>query len=212
MRIYEKYVKRVLDVILSGVGIVVLSPIILCTAFLVRINLGSPIVFRQKRPGKDEKIFELYKFRTMNDKRGADGTLLSDEERLTKFGRVLRTMSIDELLELANILKGDMSIVGPRPLLVRYLPYYKDDERIRHSVRPGLTGLAQVSGRNNLCWDQRLKLDEEYVKNISFVNDVSIVIKTIGKVLRRSDIASGEQLIIQDLDKERAWVTSTKKD
>ena len=150
MRIYEKYIKRILDVVLSGVGIMVLSPVTLCTAVLVRVNLGSPVIFKQKRPGKDEKIFELYKFRTMNDKKDSDGNLLPDEERLTGFGRGLRTTSIDEILELANILKGDMSIVGPRPLLIRYLPYYKEEERIRHSVHPGHTGLAQMNGSKNV--------------------------------------------------------------
>ncbi len=210
MRIYEKYIKRILDVVLSGVGIMVLSPVILCTAVLVRVNLGSPVIFKQKRPGKDEKIFELYKFRTMNDKKDSDGNLLPDEERLTGFGRGLRTTSIDEILELANILKGDMSIVGPRPLLIRYLPYYKEEERIRHSVRPGLTGLAQVNGRNNVDWDERIRYDVQYVKNITFIGDLRIIIQTVGKVLNHSDIAAGEQLLIQDLDKERAWMTDNK--
>lgn len=207
MGIYEKHVKRMLDVILSGVGIVVLSPVILISAVLVRIKLGSPIVFKQKRPGRNEKIFELYKFRTMNDKKDLDGNLLPDEERLTKFGRGLRASSIDETLSLINILRGDMSIVGPRPLLIRYLPYYTPAERVRHSVRPGLTGVAQINGRNNLGWDERLNYDIQYVNNITFIGDVKIVLKTVAKVLKHSDIASGEQLIMQDLDKERAWMT-----
>ncbi len=206
MKLYEKYIKRLLDVVLSMIGLIVLSPVLLITAILVRIFLGSPVVFKQKRPGKDEKIFELWKFRTMSDKRDGNGELLPDEERLTSFGRKLRGASIDEILSLKNVLCGQMSLVGPRPLLVRYLPYYKDEERIRHSVRPGITGLAQINGRNNLGWDERLKLDVEYVNNITFLRDVGIVIKTVGKVLKRSDIASGEQLIMQDLDVERAWM------
>ena len=211
MKLYEKYIKRLLDVVLSGLGLIVLSPILLCTAILVRIFLGSPVVFKQKRPGKDEKTFELWKFRTMNDKRDKEGNLLPDEERLTPFGRKLRATSIDEILSLKNVFCGQMSLVGPRPLLIRYLPYYRDEERIRHSVRPGLTGLAQINGRNNLGWDERLKLDADYVKSITFLGDLKIFIKTIGKVLRRSDVASGEQLIMQDLDKERSWMVENEK-
>ncbi|MCI8607883.1 MAG: sugar transferase [Hungatella sp.] len=211
MRVYERYIKRVLDVFLSGLGIVVLSPIMLITAVLVRIKLGSPVVFKQKRPGKNEKIFELYKFRTMNDKKDSKGILLPDEERLTKFSRGLRATSIDETLSLINIIRGDMSIVGPRPLLTRYLPYYTDEERIRHSVRPGLTGLAQINGRNNVGWDDRLQYDVKYVKNITFIGDMKIILKTVAKVLKHSDIASGKQLIMQDLDKERAWMTMKRK-
>lgn len=207
---YEKFFKRFLDCILSGVALIVLSPIIAITAFLVRVKLGSPAIFKQDRPGKDETIFKLYKFRTMTDERDEQGELLPDEQRLTHFGRILRTTSLDELPELVNIFKGDMSIVGPRPLLVRYLPFYKPEERVRHSVRPGLTGLAQISGRNNLNWDERLGLDAKYVKKITFLGDFKIILLTVDKVIKRSDIASGEQLIMQDLDKERSWMEKTE--
>jgi len=202
--IYKNYIKRCIDVLLSGIAIIVLSPVMLITALLVGIKLGRPVIFRQERPGKDEKIFSLYKFRTMTDERDNEGKLLPDEIRLTNFGRTLRKTSLDELPELVNIVKGDMSIVGPRPLLVRYLPFYTERERIRHSVRPGLTGLAQVNGRNNVDWDERLGNDIKYVEDVSLVEDIKIIIKTIGKVLRGSDIASGEQMVIQDLDVERS--------
>lgn len=201
---YQKCIKRVLDIVLSGLALILLSPIILITAILVKFKLGSPVIFKQNRPGKDEKLFKLLKFRTMTDEKDTNGNLLSDEERLTKFGRKLRTTSLDELPELINIFKGDMSIVGPRPLLIRYLPFYKEDEKLRHSVRPGLTGLAQINGRNNVDWDERLSYDIKYVKHITFGEDVRIIFQTIGKVVKRSDIASGEQNIIQDLDKERS--------
>lgn len=206
MHIYEVFVKRFLDVVLSAFAIIVLSPLILIIAALVKIKLGSPVIFNQKRPGKNEKIFNLYKFRSMTDQRDKYGNLLPDEDRITKFGRLLRSTSLDELPELINIFVGDMSIVGPRPLLVRYLPFFKPEERSRHSVRPGLTGLAQISGRNNLGWDERLALDSKYVEKITFCNDIMIVLKTIGKVLMRSDIASGKALLMDDLDKERAWM------
>ncbi len=201
---YKALIKRIMDVLLSGIAILLLSPAMLIIAMLVRKKLGSPVIFKQERPGKNEKIFILYKFRTMTDERDEHGDLLSDEMRLTKFGRMLRSTSLDELPELFNIFKGDMSIVGPRPLLVRYLPYYSCEEKKRHNVRPGLTGLAQVNGRNNVDWDQRLKYDVEYVNNLSFLGDVKIIIQTIGKVLKGSDIASGEQLLMEDLDAERA--------
>ena len=201
---YRRYIKRLLDLILSGIAIIVLSLLMLLIAVLVKVKLGSPVIFKQERPGKNEKIFKLYKFRTMTDKRNRQGNLLPDEVRLTKFGRTLRTTSLDELPELINIFKGDMSIVGPRPLLVRYLPFYKRGERIRHSVRPGLTGLAQVSGRNNLDWDERLGLDVKYVKHISFIADCKIIFQTVAKVLRQSDVASGEELVMQDLDVKRS--------
>ncbi len=203
---YEKYLKRVLDCLLSGMALIVLSPLILITALLVCIKLGRPVLFKQQRPGKNEKLFMLFKFRTMTDGRDENGNLLPDENRLTRFGRLLRTTSLDELPELFNIFRGDMAVVGPRPLLIRYLPYYKPEERIRHSVRPGLTGLAQINGRNSLDWDDRIGLDVQYVRNITFLGDVRIILRTVGKVLRRSDIASGNQLIMQDLDQERAWM------
>ena len=160
---YRKYIKRLLDFILSLFAIIILSPVLLIVALLVRIKLGSPVIFKQKRPGLNEKIFTLYKFRTMTDAKDEHGNLLPDEIRLTKFGKLLRSTSLDELPELFNILKGDMSIVGPRPLLVNYLPFYSDVEKHRHDVRPGLTGWAQVNGRNFLNWDYRLKKDVEYV-------------------------------------------------
>ena len=168
MRLYRKYFKRPLDFILALFGLIILSPVMLVIAILVRINLGSPVIFKQQRPGLNEKIFTMYKFRTMTDERDEYGNLLSDEKRLTPFGRFLRSSSLDELPELWNILKGDMSFVGPRPLLIRYLPYYNEAERMRHTVRPGLTGLSQVNGRNLVEWDRRLELDVEYAQNISF--------------------------------------------
>lgn len=186
---YAKYIKRVLDFICSLIGLILLSPVFLVVAILVKTKLGSPVIFKQKRPGKDEKIFTLYKFRTMTDERDSEGNLLPDEVRLTKFGKFLRSTSLDELPELINILKGEMSIVGPRPLAVQYLPYYTEEERHRHDIRPGLTGWAQVNGRNNLNWDERFKLDIEYVNKISLSFDIKIIIKTIGKVLKRDDIS-----------------------
>ena len=190
---YEKYIKRLMDILLSGGALLVLSPVLLVTAILVRTKLGSPVIFCQERPGKDEKIFKLYKFRSMTDARDENGELLSDEIRLTRFGKLLRSTSLDELPELWNILRGDMSIVGPRPLLVSYLPYYTEEEQHRHDVRPGLTGLAQVNGRNNLTWEQKFAYDLEYVDHISFGYDVRIILKTVGKVLKKSDIAVGNE-------------------
>lgn len=184
---YKNGIKRGLDLLLSFCAIVVLSPVLLVLAVLVRVKLGSPILFRQERPGKNEKIFTLCKFRTMTDERGADGELLPDAVRLTKFGKFLRATSLDELPELFNILKGDMSLIGPRPLLVSYLPYYTEREKKRHSVRPGLTGLAQVSGRNFLDWDKRLQKDVEYVENLSFKMDVKVLLLTIKTVLGHSE-------------------------
>ena len=185
---YEKYIKRLLDFTLSFLALIILSPVLLVTALLVRIKLGSPIIFHQERPGKSEKIFRLYKFRSMTDECDENGNLLPDNERLTRFGRTLRSTSLDELPELWNILRGDMSIVGPRPLLVEYLPYYSDDERHRHDVRPGLTGLAQVNGRNLLTWEQKFDYDLQYIGNISFLTDLRIVLRTVEKVLNRSGI------------------------
>lgn len=186
---YQKYIKRLLDMILSLIALIVLSPVFLVVAVLVRIKLGSPVIFHQKRPGYQEKIFKLCKFRTMTEAKDAEGNLLPDAERLTPFGNFLRKTSLDELPELWNILKGDMSIVGPRPLLVGYLPYYTKKEQLRHSVRPGLTGLAQVSGRNFVAWDERLAKDVEYVQNISFLTDIKILWKTVMVVLKKDDVA-----------------------
>lgn len=187
---YEKYIKRLMDIVLSGGALIVLSPVLLVTAVLVRTKLGSPVIFCQERPGKDEKIFKLYKFRTMNDRTDKWGNLLPDEERLTKFGKVLRSTSLDELPELWNILRGDMSIVGPRPLLVRYLPRYNEEQKHRHDVRPGLTGWAQVHGRNAISWEEKFKLDVWYVQNLSFAVDVKTIFLTVKKVFCREGISS----------------------
>lgn len=201
---YAKYIKRILDLILSLMALIVLMPLMIIIGILVRINLGSPIIFKQKRPGKNEKIFTLYKFRTMTDKRDIDGNLLPDEYRLTKFGKFLRSTSLDELPELINIIKGDMAIVGPRPLLVEYLPYYTEEEKHRHDVRPGLTGLAQVNGRNAISWEEKLKYDTEYIKEISFYSDLKIIFKTIKKTIKRKDIKMGKELQFGKLNVERA--------
>ena len=166
--IYERFIKRALDMILSGIAIIILSPILLIVAVLVKTKLGSPVIFKQERPGLNEKIFKMYKFRSMTDAKDENGELLPDEERLTSFGKKLRSTSLDELPELFNIFKGDMSIVGPRPLMVSYLPLYNEFQKHRHDVRPGLTGLAQISGRNLLSWKERFEKDISYVENISF--------------------------------------------
>lgn len=187
---YQNFGKRFIDMVLSGIGIVVLSPLFLIVALLVRMKLGSPVIFTQERPGKNEKIFKLYKFRSMIDAKDENGNLLSDEARLTRFGKTLRSTSLDELPELFNILKGDMSIVGPRPLLVEYLPLYNERQKRRHDVRPGLTGQAQVNGRNAISWEEKFELDVKYVENVSFMQDVGIFIQTIKTVLLRTGISS----------------------
>lgn len=187
---YARYIKRILDFILSLIAVIILSPVLLIVALLVGTKLGSPVIFKQQRPGKDEKIFTLYKFRTMTDEKDEEGNLLPDDIRLTKFGKLLRSTSLDELPELFNILKGDMSIVGPRPLLVRYLPLYNKEQKHRHDVRPGFTGYAQVNGRNALSWEDKFRLDVEYVNSISFLLDVNIILKTIKVVLFREGISS----------------------
>lgn len=186
---YKRYMKRLLDFVLSLLILLLLSPALLALAVLVRTKLGSPVLFRQERPGYREKIFTLYKFRTMTDARDEKGELLPDRERLTSFGKFLRASSLDELPEFFNILKGDMSFIGPRPLLVSYLPYYTKEEALRHTVRPGLTGLAQVSGRNFLDWDRRLVKDVEYVKGLSFGMDMKVLLLTVKTVLGKSDVA-----------------------
>lgn len=195
--IYRRYIKRPLDFILSLCALVILSPVMLLIAVLVRTKLGKPVIFKQQRPGLNEKIFTLYKFRTMTDERNENGQLLPDEARLTKFGKFLRSTSLDELPELFNILKGDMSIVGPRPLLVEYLPLYSRRQRRRHEVRPGLTGLAQVSGRNAISWQQRFELDVQYVDNITFLGDMRIVLSTIKKVLAKEGISSASSATME---------------
>lgn len=187
---YEKFVKRGLDILLSALALIVLSPVLAVTAVLVRIKLGGPVIFRQARPGKDGKIFHLYKFRSMTDEKDENGDLLPDEVRLTSFGKKLRSTSLDELPELWNILKGDMSIVGPRPLLVRYLPLYNEEQRHRHDVRPGLTGWAQVNGRNTISWEDKFRYDVYYVRNVSFLLDAKTVLLTVKKVFCREGISS----------------------
>lgn len=200
---YERVMKYPLDCFLAALALIILSPVILTVALLVRINLGSPVLFTQDRPGKDEKIFKLYKFRTMTDKKDVNGEFLPDAQRLTKFGCVLRATSLDELPELLNIAKGEMAIIGPRPLLIQYLPYYTETEKHRHDVRPGLSGLAQVKGRNLLGWEQRLAYDVQYVNKITFLGDVKIILKTIKKVFAREDIAVDTDTVETYLDKER---------
>src|SRR5690625_657014 len=190
MNLYKHYIKRLLDIILSLIALVVLSPVLLVIALLIRINLGSPVIFSQDRPGKDGKIFKLYKFRSMTDERDELGELLPDSERLPKFGQILRSTSLDELPELWNILKGDMSIVGPRPLLTQYLTLYNKEQKRRHEVRPGLTGYAQINGRNSLNWEDRFKYDAEYVKKVSFVMDLKIILLTVKKVFIKEGISS----------------------
>ena len=194
---YQRFFKRFLDIVLSACALLVLSPVLLITALLVRVK-GSPVIFCQDRPGKDEKIFQLYKFRSMSDQRDAQGNLLPDEVRLTAFGKKLRSTSLDELPELWNILKGDMSIVGPRPLLVRYLPRYNQEQRRRHEVRPGLTGLAQVNGRNLLTWEDKFRYDVEYVDNLSFLLDARIILKTVGKLFAREGISSESSATMEE--------------
>jgi undecaprenyl phosphate N,N'-diacetylbacillosamine 1-phosphate transferase len=186
--IYRRYFKRTLDIICSAIALIVLSPVLLIVAILVRIKLGSPIIFKQERPGLNEKIFTIYKFRTMTNRKNKSNELLSDNERLPKFGKILRSTSLDELPELVNILKGDMSMVGPRPLLMQYLPLYNQDQRHRHDVRPGLTGLAQVCGRNCIEWDKKFSLDIEYIDNIRFTADCKILLKTVWKVIDKEGI------------------------
>ena len=200
---YEAYVKRPLDCFLASFALIVLSPVMLVVSLLVRVRHGSPVLFKQPRPGKDEKVFYLYKFRSMSNAVGKDGKLLSDDERLTKFGRVLRSTSLDELPELINIIKGDMAVIGPRPLLVEYLPYYTAKERRRHEVRPGLSGLAQIHGRNATTWEKKFAWDLKYVDKITFLGDAKIVLITIVKMLKRSDVLVGKQIAAGRLDDAR---------
>ncbi len=201
---YRKYFKRFIDILCALSAIIVFSWLYIIVAILVRIKLGSPVIFKQARPGKDEKIFNLYKFRTMTDKCDEEGNLLPDDMRLTKFGRLLRKTSLDELPEAFNILKGDMSVVGPRPLLVEYLPYYTEEERHRHDVRPGLSGLAQVKGRNNLTWEEKFAFDIKYVNNITFVGDIKIIYLSVLTALKSDDIRVGKEHISRKLNIERS--------
>lgn len=200
---YEKYMKRPLDCLLSGVALLALSPVLGAMALLVRYKLGSPVIFHQERPGKDGKIFRLYKFRSMTDEKDDNGRLLPDDQRLTRFGRILRSTSLDELPELWNIFRGDMALLGPRPLLKEYLPYYTEREKHRHDVRPGLSGLAQVHGRNALSWEEKFDWDLKYVEHITFVGDVKLIFETVYKTLKRSDILVGKQHRVGRLDVER---------
>ena len=201
---YEAVLKRPFDVLVVAAALLVLAPVMGITALLVRVKLGSPVIFKQERPGKDERIFTLYKFRTMTDERDENGELLPDTDRLPATGKMLRFLSLDELPELFQIIRGDMSIVGPRPLIPRYLPYYTEREKHRHDVRPGLTGLAQTSGRNTLSWDERLELDIQYTDRITFLGDLKIIWTTIKKVFRAEDIVvRGTGNSVPDFDVER---------
>ncbi|MCC2125358.1 sugar transferase [Hominiventricola filiformis] len=198
MSFYRKYGKRVFDLCLTVPAFVVLSPVMLVTAGLVAVKLGRPVLFTQERPGYKEKIFRMYKFRTMTDARNANGELLSDEERLTPFGEKLRSTSLDELPELLNILKGDMSLVGPRPLLVQYLPLYNKRQHKRHSVLPGITGLAQINGRNSISWEEKFEYDVQYAKHVTFLGDLKILFETVFKVLKREGINSENSATMED--------------
>ena len=200
---YKKFFKRFFDIILSLIAIIIFSPVYLIISVLVLIFMGWPILFKQPRPGKNEKIFNMYKFRTMTNKKDKDGNLLPDDQRLPKFGKFLRKTSLDELPEMFCILTGTMSFIGPRPLLVEYLPYYTKEEHHRHDVRPGLTGLAQANGRNLVNWDDRFKLDLEYVNNVSLKMDLSVIIKTISIVLKREGITDGKTETMTFLNEER---------
>ena len=195
---YRKFFKRFFDVLLSGCALILLSPVLLIVAVLVRTKLGSPVIFCQERPGKNEKIFKMYKFRSMTDARDENGVLLPDEVRLTRLGRILRSTSLDELPELWNILRGDMSIVGPRPLLVKYLPLYNEEQRHRHDVRPGLTGLAQVNGRNAITWEDRFIYEVRYVSRITTWGDLKILLQTVSSVMRREGISSGTSATMEE--------------
>ena len=206
---YERYVKRPLDCVLACCAMLLLSPLLGAIAIVVKIKIGSPILFCQERPGKrdpktgKEKIFKLYKFRSMVDKRDSSGKLLPDDERLTAFGRALRSTSLDELPELINIIRGDMAIIGPRPLLVEYLPYYTEEERHRHDVRPGLSGLAQINGRNTISWEDKFAYDIRYIKRITFLDDLKILLLTVVKTVRRADIRVGKEHVAGRLDAVR---------
>ena len=187
---YERFIKRPLDAFLATGALIVLSPVLLVTAILIRVKLGSPVLFTQERPGRDEKIFRLYKFRTMTDERDAEGNLLPDDQRLPDFGKKLRSTSLDELPELINMIKGDMGVVGPRPLLVKYIPWYTEEQHKRHEVRPGLTGYAQSHGRNTVDWDDKFEMDVDYARHITFIGDCRIILDTVKTVFKHEGISS----------------------
>lgn len=195
---YDRYIKRIIDFILSLIAIIILSPVIIVTSILVAIKLGRPVIFKQQRPGLDEKIFTMYKFRSMTDERDENGELLPDEVRLTGFGKKLRATSLDELPELFNILKGDMAIVGPRPLLVSYLPLYNDFQKQRHFVKPGITGYAQINGRNAISWEEKFEFDVEYIKSINFFLDIKIILLTVKTVFLKEGINSESNATMED--------------
>lgn len=195
--IYRRFLKRPMDFILSLMAIVALSPVLIIVGILVRVKLGSPVLFKQKRPGLNEKIFTMYKFRTMTDEKDKNGELLPNHIRLTKFGKILRATSLDELPELFNILKGDMSIIGPRPLLIEYLPLYNEKQKHRHDVRPGLSGLAQVNGRNAISWEDKFDYDVKYAENISFILDLKLIVQTFLKVFKREGVNKSENVTME---------------
>jgi len=207
---YKNYGKRLFDIVCALAALIVFGWLYIIVAVLVRIKLGSPVLFKQARPGKNEKIFNLYKFRTMTDEKDENGNLLPDDVRLTKFGRLLRKTSLDELPEAFNILKGDMSVVGPRPLLVEYLDYYTEEEKHRHDVRPGLSGLAQINGRNAITWEEKFKYDIEYVNNLSFLLDIKIIFRTVFKAATASDILVGEKQVEGNLKEQRQGTMQAK--
>ena len=209
---YQKYIKRLLDIIISFTALVILSPVLLIVAVLVHIKLGSPVIFHQDRPGYHEKVFKLCKFRSMTDARDENGNLQPDEVRLTKFGKALRATSLDELPELWNILKGDMSLIGPRPLLVKYLPLYNEFQRHRHDVKPGLTGWAQVNGRNTISWEQRFEYDVYYVNHISFWMDLKILFQTVAVVFRHNDVNSATDATMEAFTGTKTEVTEKEPD
>lgn len=208
---YRLFFKRLIDILLSLSALIVLSPVLLVVFVMVSVKLGGPVLFSQERPGKNEKIFKMYKFRTMTNERDSNGELLPDGIRLTKFGKLLRATSLDELPELWNILKGDMSIVGPRPLLVQYLPLYNEEQKRRHEVRPGLTGLAQVSGRNAISWEEKFQLDVRYINELSFMNDLKIIFLTVKKVFIKEGISSETSMTMEAFQGNKAKMIITPK-
>lgn len=205
MKVYAGFFKRIIDFIAASLLFVCLFPVFAAVALAVRIKMGSPVMFTQRRPGKNEKIFRVMKFRTMTSEKDSNGNLLPDSVRLTKLGAFLRKTSLDEIPQIINVIKGDMSFIGPRPLLVEYLPYYTEEEKLRHSVRPGITGLAQINGRNNTTWEKKFSYDINYVKNISFLLDAKIAFLTIVKVLKRSDIQTANTEQPLNIVRERKW-------